>query len=113
MEARLGEVERVWDLLQQGLAKVGEPRGRASLLSLQGGLLTRQERWEAAEQAFRRALELDEREPLIYYFAVDLLALQGRLQEACEHLRRALQLRVRKTRHRRKIEQARRRLGCR
>jgi uncharacterized protein HemY len=96
--------------LRRGLAQVEERRGRALLLSTLGGLLARQKKYAEAEDAFRQALDFDEKNPLTHYhFAVDCLIPQGKLKEACRHLERARSLRPRKERDRQKIESALRR----
>ena len=110
MEAQDGHPETAEALLRRGLGQVQERRGRALLLSALGGLLARQKNYPQAEDAFRQALELDEKNPLSHYhFAVDCLIPQGKLEEACRHLERARSLHPRKERDRQKIESVLRR----
>ncbi len=107
MEAQHGDAKKAESLLRTGLEKVQEERGRALLLSTLGSLLARQKHYPQAEEAFRQALELWEKNPLTHYhFAVDCLIPQRKTQEACQHLERARSLRPRKERDRRKIEAA-------
>jgi len=107
MEAQDGHPETAEALLRRGLGQVQDRRGRALLLSMLGSLLARQKRYPQAEDAFRQALGLREKDPLTHYhFAVDCLIPQGKGDEACQHLERALELRPRKERDRRKIESA-------
>ncbi len=94
-------------ILEEGLSRVAEPRGRALLHSALGGLLARQGEYEAAEEQFRRALELDPRNPLTHYhYAVDCLIPQHRIDEACRHLREAERIGARRARDRRRIQKA-------
>ena len=110
MEAQDGHPETAEALLRRGLGQVQDRRGRALLLSMLGSLLARQKRYPQAEDAFRQALGLREKDPLTHYhFAVDCLIPQGKGDEACQHLERALELRPRKERDRQKIESALRR----
>ena len=107
MEAQLGNHSRALELLKEGLGKVKEPEKQGVLLSCKGSILGRRQRFPEAEEAFRRALSLDERNPLIHYhFAADCLLPQGRREEACRHLHRALQLAPRKPRDRQRIQTA-------
>ncbi|MGD0954878.1 MAG: hypothetical protein ABR985_21255 [Methanotrichaceae archaeon] len=56
---------------------------------------------------FAEALSLDEANPFTHYhFATDCLLSEEDRKEACQHLRRALQLRPRKERDCRRIQQA-------
>ncbi len=113
MEARLGDREKALELLEQGLKRVRNSRGRALLLSTRGSLLARLQRFPEAEAAFRQALKVYEKDPLTHYhFAVDCLLPQGRREEACQHLRRARQLRPRKKRDRQRIQRAWQKAGC-
>ncbi len=113
MEAQQVDPRRALELLDEGLSRAREPRGRALLLSTRGGTLARLKRFSEAEEAFHQALALDEANPLTHYhYAMDVLAPQGRREEACRHLRRALQLRPHRARDRRRIEEALRQLGC-
>ncbi|MDQ7028567.1 MAG: tetratricopeptide repeat protein [Ardenticatenia bacterium] len=112
MEARLGRHEEARRLLDEGLSRVQEPRGRALLLSTRGSMLARQQKYAEAEADFRAALALHEGDPLTHYhFAVDCLLPQNRRQEACQHLRRAEELRPRKRRDRERVALALRRAG--
>ena len=107
MEAQDGHPETAEVLLRKALEQVQEPCGRALLLSTLGGLRARQKQYPQAEEAFRQALELDEKNPFTHYhFAVDCLIPQRRIKEACQHLHRAQALRPRKERDRHKIEAA-------
>ncbi|MGC8960072.1 MAG: tetratricopeptide repeat protein, partial [Chloroflexia bacterium] len=107
LEAQQGRPQATRRILEDGLQRVRAPRGRALLLSTLGGLLARQNDLPQAEEYFRQALKLNERDPLTHYhFAVQVLLRSGRRDEACRHLRRALELRPRKARDRRRIEQA-------
>ena len=110
MEAQQGQPETAEALLRRGLEQVEERRGRALLLSALGSILAHREAYPEAEDAFRQALDFDEKNPLTHYhFAVNCLIPQGKLEEACRHLERARSLRPRKERDRRKIESALRR----
>ena len=110
LEAQQGHSETAEALLRRGLEQVEERRGRALLLSTLGGLLARQKKYAEAEDAFRQALDFDEKDPLTHYhFAVNCLIPRGKLEEACRHLERARSLRPRKERDRQKIESALRR----
>jgi len=107
MEWGQGHPEEALRILERGLARVRRRRGRAQLLSTQGSILARTGRHTEAEAAFRKALRLNPKDPLTHYhYAKDLLIPQGRVAEACEHLRQARALRARKARHRRRIDQA-------
>ncbi len=107
MEAQHGDAQTAETLLRKGLEKVQEVRGRALLFSTLGSLLARQKNYPQAEEAFRQALKLHEKDPLTHYhFAMDCLLPQGKRDEACQHLERARSLRPRKERERRKIEAA-------
>ena len=107
LEARQGRPEEALRILEQGLARVRRRRWRALLHSAQGSVLARQGRYDRAEAAFREALRLNPRNPLTHYhYAMGLLLPQGRLDEACEHLRQAHALRARKARDRRRITRA-------
>jgi tetratricopeptide (TPR) repeat protein len=110
MEAQQGQPETAEALLRRGLEQVEERRGRALLLSTLGSILAHRKAYPEAEDAFRQALDFDEKDPLTHYhFAVDCLIPRGKLEEACRHLERARSLRPRKERDRRKIESALRR----
>ncbi|MCX7681134.1 MAG: tetratricopeptide repeat protein, partial [Anaerolineae bacterium] len=107
LEKGQGRLDQACRLLEDGLQRVAERRDRARLLSILGSLLADQRRYQEAEAHFRQALDLHEHDPLTHYhFAVRVLLPTGRREEACKHLRRALELRPRKERDRRRIEQA-------
>ncbi|MGB9890809.1 MAG: tetratricopeptide repeat protein [Anaerolineae bacterium] len=94
-------------ILEEGLSQITEPRGLALLHSTLGGLLARQGEYQAAEEQFHQALELDSRDPLTHYhYAIDCLVPQRRMDEACRHLREAESLGARKARDRRRIREA-------
>ncbi len=68
------------------------------------GLLARRRDYSQAEACFQQALDLHEADPLTHYhFAVDCLLPQGRQEDVCWHLHRALALRPRKERDRKRI----------
>ena len=114
MEARLGNHDKARELLEEGLRRVGEMRGRGLLLSTLGSLLAWQGFMDQAEACFREALTIYPQDPLTHYhFARDCLLPQGRTDEACEHLRRALALKPRKPRDRERIQRALSKANCR
>jgi tetratricopeptide (TPR) repeat protein len=107
MEAIHGDDRTAQKILERGLKCVSKRQGQALILSTFGGLLARREDFALARQYFDEALNLDEANPLTHYhFAVDCLLPLGDEKVACQHLHRALQLRLRKERDRRKIQQA-------
>ncbi len=110
LEAQNGRPDQAETILRQGLERVREQRGRALLLSTLGGVLARRKEYTQAEDCFREALTLNEKDALTHYhFAVNCLLPQGKRDEACQHLRRALALKPRKARDRQRIEAALRR----
>ncbi len=97
---------RCLQILEESLRKVSDPRGLASLYSLQGSAYAKQQQFEQAEAAFERAIQFDPREARShYFFALRVLEAQKRWQEAIAHYEHALQLRPR-PQDRRKIEEA-------
>ncbi len=75
LEAQQGNLSEAIRILEDGLQRVHDRRGRALLLSTLGSRLARQNDLLQAEKYFQQALELDERNPLTHYhFAVDVRA---------------------------------------
>jgi len=100
-------------LLEEGLRRVHDRRGKGLLHSTLGDLLAGGGDLAAAESHFRKALECDDRDALThYYFATRVLLRTGRRPEACRHLCRAKALRARKPHEREMIEKALERNGC-
>ncbi len=106
LEKEAEDLQRARAVLTRGLRRVRSRRGRALLLSTRGSLQARGWKdYAAAEEDFRRALELNPYDPHTHYhLARDVLLPQGRRDEACRHLQRALQLRVRKRGFRRHLQ---------
>ena len=107
MEAKHGNDRTAQKILERGLKCVSKRQEQAFILSTFGVLLARRKDFALARQYFSEALNVDEANPLTHYhFAVDCLLPEGDEKAACQHLHRALQLRLRKERDRRRVQQA-------
>jgi len=99
MEAQNGDQKKALPILEKGLQLVSKQSGKALILSTMGGLCARQNDFAKAKEYFIEALRLHKENPLTHYhFAVDCLLPIGNREQACQHLRLALELRPRKIR---------------